>query len=95
MGEHVGVGRLVAVGDLDDVIQRHHPAIGHGVEDLDVLELALLVRQHLGDLHGLGITLVQALHLEVVAGLVGLAFGRLGLRTGHNASLRDVTALAV
>ena len=63
MGEHVGIGALVPAGDLDDVVQGHHPAIGDGVEDADVLELALLVRQHLGDLHGLGVTLVQALHL--------------------------------
>ena len=47
MGEHFGIGALVAAGDLDDVVQRHHPAVGDGVEDADVLVLALLVGQRL------------------------------------------------
>ena len=92
VGQHVGIGAFVPAGDLDDVVQGHHPVVGHGVKDADVLVLALLIRQHLGDLHGLGVTLVETLHLDLVGGLVGLGLARLGLGTGHNASLRDVTA---
>ena len=83
---------FVPAGDLNDIVQSHHPAVGHRVEDADVLELALLVGQNLGDLHGLGVTLVQALHLVLVGGLAALGLGRLGLGAGHNVSLRDVTA---
>ena len=78
MGEHVGIGALVPAGDLDDVVQGHHPAIGDGVENADVLILALLVGQNCGDLHGLGVALVET-------------FFNLG-ELGHKTSLVIVTA---
>ncbi len=61
MGEHVGIGAFVTAGDLDDVVQGHHAAVGDGVEDADALVAALFVRQRLGHVHRLGIAFVKAL----------------------------------
>ena len=60
VGQHVGISALIPAGDLDDVIQGHHPPVCDCVEDANLLEPALLVRQHAGDLHRLGIALVEA-----------------------------------
>ena len=80
MGEHVGIGALVPAGDLDDVVQGHHPAIGHRVEDFYVLVAALFVGQNRRHLHRLGIALVEFLFNA--------------RKPGHNHSLNLVAAFA-
>ncbi len=62
MGQHLGIGGFVAAGQLDDVVEHQHPAVGDAVENLNALEAAFLVHQRLGlELHDLGVTLVQTL----------------------------------
>ena len=54
MGEHLGIGAFVAIGDLDDAVQRHHPPVEGRVEDLDVLEgRALIGKEGLVKVDGL------------------------------------------
>jgi hypothetical protein len=55
VGDHLLVRELIALGGLDDVVQDQDVAVVGGLEDQDVLVLALLVVQHLLDpeSHGL------------------------------------------
>jgi hypothetical protein len=50
MGNHLLVGKLVALSALDDVVEDQNVAIVGGLENEDILVLALLVVQHLLDL---------------------------------------------
>lgn len=55
VGNHLLVRELVVLGALDDVVKNQHVAVLLGLEDQDILVLALLVVQDLLDLqsHGL------------------------------------------
>jgi hypothetical protein len=46
MGDHLLVGELVALGALDDIVEDEDGAVGDGLKDEHVLELALFVVQH-------------------------------------------------
>src|SRR3569833_2023873 len=50
VGDHLLVGELVPLGALDDLIQHQDGAVVGGLEQQDILVLALLVVQHLLDL---------------------------------------------
>ena len=41
LDEHLLIDELIALGDLDDTIQHHHPPVRLTFEDHDILELAL------------------------------------------------------
>jgi hypothetical protein len=47
MGNHLLVGELVSLGTLDDIVEDQDSAIVGGLEDQDVLVLALLVVDYL------------------------------------------------
>jgi hypothetical protein len=47
MSEHFRVGALVSRRELDDVVEHQNTAISLTIEHLDVLELALLIRDQL------------------------------------------------
>lgn len=50
MCDHLLVGKLIALSALDDVVKHQDGAVGFGLEDEDVLELALLVVEDVLDL---------------------------------------------
>ncbi len=61
MRQHFGIGAFVAGGDLNNAIQRHHPAVRRRVKDLDLLITGLFRRQRLSHrLEGLCVTVVEA-----------------------------------
>ena len=53
--DHLLVRELVPLGALDDIVQDQHLAIVGGLEDENILVLALLVVEHLIDLEGHGL----------------------------------------
>lgn len=55
VGDHLLVGKLVALGALDDIVEHQHVAVVAALEDQHVLVLGLFVVQDLVDLevHGL------------------------------------------
>ena len=55
VGDHLLVGELISLGGLDDIVQDENVAVVGGLEDEDVLVLALLVVQDLLDLKGHGL----------------------------------------
>jgi len=55
MGDHLLVRELIALRDLDGVVQDEDLTIGLRLENQDVLVLALLVVEHLLDLEGHGL----------------------------------------
>lgn len=55
MGNHLLVGELVALGALNDVVEDEDGAVVGGLEDQDILVLALLVVEDLLDLEGHGL----------------------------------------
>jgi hypothetical protein len=59
VGNHLLVGKLIALGALDDVVEDQDGAVVGGLEDQDVLVLALLVVEDLLDLEGHGLACEQ------------------------------------
>lgn len=55
VGNHLLVGKLVAFGALDDVVEDEDVAVVGRLEDEHVLVLGLFVVQHLFDLEGHGL----------------------------------------
>lgn len=55
VGNHLLVRELVPLGALDDIVEDEHVAVVGGLEDQDVLVLALLMVQHLLDPEGHGL----------------------------------------
>ena len=55
VGDHLLVRKLVALGALDDVVQDQDGAVVGGLEDQDILVLALLVVEDLLDAEGHGL----------------------------------------
>ncbi len=58
VGDHFLVRELVTLGALDDVVQDQDGAIVGGLEDQDILVLALLVVEDLLDLEGHGLACI-------------------------------------
>ena len=56
VSDHLLVGELVPLGALDDVVQDEDGAVVGGLEDEDILVLALLVVQDLLDPQGHSLT---------------------------------------
>ncbi len=61
VGEHLGVGGLVARGDLDDVVEHHDAAVSNCVEDFNLLVTARFLRHDAGELHALRVAFVKPL----------------------------------
>jgi len=55
VGDHLLVCELIPLGALDDVVEDEHGSVVGGLEDEDVLVLALLVVQDILDLEGHGL----------------------------------------
>ena len=61
MRKHFGVSRLVARGDLDDVVEHHDAAVGNRVEDFNLLVTARFLGHDTGELHALRVAFVKPL----------------------------------
>ena len=59
MCHHFRVRVLVALGDLDDAVERQYPPEGGVLEQLNVLEVRPFIGQHPGDREGLRVPSVQ------------------------------------
>jgi hypothetical protein len=56
VGDHLLVGELITLGALDDIVEDEDGTVGLGLEDEDILVLALLVVEDVLDLEGEGLT---------------------------------------
>ena len=56
VSDHLLVGKLVALGGLDDVVKHEYHAVVAGLEDEDILVLGLLVVHNLVDFQCHGLT---------------------------------------
>ena len=70
VGDHLLVGELVALGGLDDVVEDHDAAVVGGLEDQDVLILALLVVEDLLDAEDHSLAWWTSVGVEAGGGLV-------------------------
>lgn len=55
VGDHLLVCELIPLGALDDVVENENGAVVGGLEDEDILVLALLVVENILDLEGHGL----------------------------------------
>lgn len=81
VGDHLLVGELIALGGLDDVVENENGAIVGGLEDQNILVLALLVVQDLFDLEGHGLACLPRISIFIPT-LLGRMIAR-GILPGH------------
>lgn len=83
VGDHLLVGELITLSALDDIVEDKDITIVGGLEDEDILVLALLVVQDLLDLEGHSLAFVGHTVLDRNASYPGLG------RSGPNRQTRN------